>query len=101
MKAVELGVCQSSRWRKIPISLTDRVLAVNVCFSANCTLPELSGAPIVCYWVNLYGERLMTSLSKNARVAALLYILTSPFAIVHLMYIPSHLSLSRNAPSTT
>ena len=39
----------------------------------------------------------MTSLSKNARVAGLLYTLSSLFGIVRLIYIPSTLLVSENA----
>src|ERR1700730_15254051 len=42
----------------------------------------------------------MTSLSKNARVAGLLYILSSLFGIVRLIYIPSTLLVSENAAAT-
>lgn len=42
----------------------------------------------------------MTSLSKNARVAGLLYILSSLFGIVRLIYIPSTLLVSGNAAAT-
>jgi hypothetical protein len=43
----------------------------------------------------------MTSLSKNARVAGLLYIVSSLFGIVRLIYIPSTLLASGNAAATT
>jgi len=43
----------------------------------------------------------MTSLAKNARVAGLLYILSSLFGIVRLIYIPSTLLVSENAAATT
>ncbi len=42
----------------------------------------------------------MTSLSKNARVAGLLYIVSSVFGIVRLIYIPSTLLVSGNAAAT-
>lgn len=42
----------------------------------------------------------MTSLSKNARVAGLLYILSSLLGIVRLIYIPSTLLVSGNAAAT-
>ena len=42
----------------------------------------------------------MTSLSKNARVAGLLYILSSLFGIVRLIYIPSTLLVSGNGAAT-
>jgi Domain of unknown function (DUF4386) len=42
----------------------------------------------------------MTSLSKNARVAGLLYILSSLFSIVRLIYIPSALFVHGNAAAT-
>ena len=42
----------------------------------------------------------MTSLSKNARVAGLLYILASVVGIVRLLYIPSHLFVQGNAAAT-
>jgi hypothetical protein len=42
----------------------------------------------------------MTSLSKDARVAGLLYILSSLFGIVRLVYIPSTLLTSENAAAT-
>ena len=42
----------------------------------------------------------MTSLSKTARVAGLLYILSSLLGLVRLIYIPSTLFASANATST-
>ena len=42
----------------------------------------------------------MTSLSKNARVAGLLYILSSLFGIVRLIYIPSTLIVQGDAAAT-
>jgi hypothetical protein len=42
----------------------------------------------------------MTPLSKNARVAGILYILSSLFGIVRLIYIPSTLLVSGNAAAT-
>ncbi len=42
----------------------------------------------------------MTSLSKNARVAGLLYILASVVGVVRLMYIPSALIVHGNAAAT-
>src|SRR5215470_12056186 len=42
----------------------------------------------------------MTSLSKNARVAGLLYILSSLFSVVRLIYIPSALIVHANAAAT-
>src|SRR5262250_659291 len=42
----------------------------------------------------------MTSLSKSARVAGLLYILSSLFGIIRLVYIPSRLFVSENATAT-
>jgi hypothetical protein len=42
----------------------------------------------------------MTSLSKNARVAGLLSLLSSLFGIVRLVYIPSTLLVSENAATT-
>jgi hypothetical protein len=42
----------------------------------------------------------MTSLSKNARVAGLLYILSSLFGIVRLIYVPSVLFVHGNAAAT-
>ena len=42
----------------------------------------------------------MTSLSKNARVAGLLYILASVVGVVRLMYIPSTLLVHGNATAT-
>ena len=42
----------------------------------------------------------MTSLSKSARVAGLLYILSSLFGIIRLVYIPSSLFVSENATAT-
>ena len=42
----------------------------------------------------------MTSLSKNARVAGLLYILSSVVGVVRLMYIPSKLIVHGNAAAT-
>src|SRR5260370_102692 len=42
----------------------------------------------------------MTSLSKNARVAGLLYILASVVGVVRLMYIPSALFVGGNAAAT-
>ncbi len=42
----------------------------------------------------------MTSTSRNARVAGLLYILASAFGIVRLLYIPSALFVSGNASAT-
>jgi len=42
----------------------------------------------------------MTSLSKNARIAGLLYILGSLFGIVRLLYIPSALFVHGNAAET-
>jgi hypothetical protein len=42
----------------------------------------------------------MTSLSKNARVAGLLYILASAVGIVRLMYIPKTLIVHGNAAAT-
>ena len=42
----------------------------------------------------------MTSLSKNARVAGLLYILSSLFSVVRLIYIPSALFVHGNASAT-
>jgi hypothetical protein len=42
----------------------------------------------------------MTSLSKNARVAGLLYVVGSIFGIVRLMYIPKVLFVSGNAAAT-
>jgi len=42
----------------------------------------------------------MTSLSKNARVAGLLYILSSLFSVVRLIYIPSALFVHGNAAAT-
>jgi len=43
----------------------------------------------------------MTSLSKNARVAGFLYILSSLFGIARLIYIPSTLLVPGNAAATT
>lgn len=43
----------------------------------------------------------MTSLSKNARVAGLLYISSSLFGIVRLIYIPSALLVRGNAEVTS
>lgn len=43
----------------------------------------------------------MTSLSKNARVAGLLYALFSAFGIVRLLYIPSTLIVDGNPTATT
>ena len=43
----------------------------------------------------------MTSLSKNARVAGLLYILFSAFGVVRLLYIPSTLIVDGNPTATT
>jgi hypothetical protein len=42
----------------------------------------------------------MTTLSKNARLAGLLYILASAVGIVRLLYIPSHLFVQGNATAT-
>ena len=42
----------------------------------------------------------MTSLSKNARIAGLLYIVGSVFGIVRLLYIPSALFVHGNAAAT-
>jgi len=42
----------------------------------------------------------MTSLSKNARVAGLLYILASVIGVVRLIYIPTALFVSGNATAT-
>jgi hypothetical protein len=42
----------------------------------------------------------MTSLSKNARVAGLLYILFSVFGVVRLIYIPNKLFVTGNATAT-
>ena len=42
----------------------------------------------------------MTSLSKNARVAGLLYIVGSVFGVVRLIYIPNKLFVSGNAAAT-
>src|SRR5260370_1141034 len=42
----------------------------------------------------------MTSLSKNARVAGLLYILASVVGVVRLMYIPNALFVGGNATAT-
>lgn len=42
----------------------------------------------------------MTSLSKSARVAGLLYILSALFGIIRLVYIPSRLFVSENATAT-
>src|SRR5262252_910625 len=42
----------------------------------------------------------MTSLSKSARVAGLLYILSSLFGIIRLVYIPSRLFVTENATAT-
>ena len=42
----------------------------------------------------------MTSLSKNARVAGLLYILASVVGVVRLLYIPSALIVHGNAAAT-
>jgi hypothetical protein len=42
----------------------------------------------------------MTSLSKNARVAGLLYILASVFSLVRFIYIPSALFVHGNAAAT-
>ena len=42
----------------------------------------------------------MTSLSKNARVAGLLYILGSVFGVVRLIYIPNTLFVHENAAAT-
>ena len=42
----------------------------------------------------------MTSLSKNARVAGLLYIVGSLVAVVRLIYIPNTLIVSENATAT-
>jgi hypothetical protein len=42
----------------------------------------------------------MTSLAKNARVAGLLYIVSSMFGIVRLVYIPSTLLVSGDAAAT-
>jgi hypothetical protein len=42
----------------------------------------------------------MTSLSKNARVAGLLYILASVVGVVRLLYIPSKLFVDGNAAAT-
>ena len=42
----------------------------------------------------------MTSLSKNARVAGLLYILASVVGVVRLMYIPEALIVRGNAAAT-
>src|SRR5262249_30032830 len=45
-------------------------------------------------------EALMTSLSKNARVAGLLYILASVVGVVRLLYIPTRLFVYGNATVT-
>jgi len=42
----------------------------------------------------------MTTLSRNARVAGLLYIVASAVGIVRLLYIPSHLYVDGNVPAT-
>jgi hypothetical protein len=42
----------------------------------------------------------MTSLSKNARVAGVLYVLFSAFGIVRLIYIPSTLIVDGNPAAT-
>src|SRR5262245_19773416 len=42
----------------------------------------------------------MTSLSKNARVAGILYVLFSVFGIVRLIYIPNNLIVHENAAAT-
>ena len=42
----------------------------------------------------------MTSLSKNARIAGLLYILASAVGVVRLLYIPSRLFVEGNAAAT-
>ena len=42
----------------------------------------------------------MTSLSRNARVAGLLYILASAVGVVRLMYIPNALFVHGNAAAT-
>ena len=42
----------------------------------------------------------MTSLSKNARIAGLLYILSSLFGIVRLIYVPNVLFVQGNAAAT-
>jgi hypothetical protein len=42
----------------------------------------------------------MTSLSKKARVAGLLYILASVVGVVRLIYIPTALIVSGNAAAT-
>ena len=42
----------------------------------------------------------MTPLSKNARVAGLLYIVFSVFGVVRLIYIPNHLFVDGNAAAT-
>ena len=42
----------------------------------------------------------MTPLSKNARVAGLLYIVFSIFGVVRLIYIPNHLFVDGNAAAT-
>src|SRR5215467_6953564 len=43
----------------------------------------------------------MTPLSKSARVAGLLYILSSLFGIIRLVYIPNRLFVSEDATATT
>jgi hypothetical protein len=43
----------------------------------------------------------MTSLSKNARLAGLLYVLFSAFGVVRLLYIPSKLIVDGNPTTTT
>ena len=42
----------------------------------------------------------MTPLSKSARVAGLLYILSSLFGIIRLVYIPNRLFVSEDATAT-
>jgi len=73
--------------------------------SITCHLPRnncrnFQVRPSASYWMNLYGG-LMTALSKNARTAGFLYILSSVFGLVRLIYIPSTLLVSGNAVATT
>ena len=42
----------------------------------------------------------MTSLSRNARVAGLLYILFSVFGVMRLLYVPNTLFVQGNAAAT-
>src|SRR5439155_12629315 len=72
--------------RSLPSALFQHPRLLSTIISRLSKLPELSRGPPVSVGTPLSGGR-MTSLSKNARIPGLLYILASVVGVLRLMYI--------------